>query len=64
MSAKFIYWEVSLLFAFSLSFITVKRVHATFLGKAVSVPGLQAFRCPLDSGGSRGGAREARPPYF
>ena len=28
----------------------------------MSVPGLQAFRCPLDSGGSREGTREARPP--
>ena len=35
-----------------------------FLGEGVSVPGLEAFRCPLDGGASRGGAREARPPYF
>ena len=35
-----------------------------FLGKGVSVSGIQAFRCPLDSCGSRGGARGAWPPLF
>ena len=41
---------MSLSFAVSLSFITVKRLHTTILGEGASVRGLQAFGYPLDIG--------------
>ena len=49
---------------FTMFSYSKKCPYHVFLGKGVSVSGLQAFRCPLDRGRSRGGAREARPPYF